>query len=327
MLGSWNRNPDEDTDNITVQVGLVSRVGFGEAPAPGEITYKGTIKGRVFHDENSNGQMDEAEAGLAGVTLRLEDGSIALTDQGGEYRFKGVKGVDALVRIVPERVKGELVPTTPLVREVSIAEADWVDADFGLGPAPAWLEVVVFNDLNENGELEEGEPFVPDILVSLRELDVQLRSSKKEPARYMLPLGQQITCEWLPASLPDGYSPVGRAGQLAVLAQVGETVRWEIPLKALRSVSGVVFLDENGNGRRDPGEAPVEGATLQAGNRFAVTDAQGRYTLKALPPGLVEITIQRGTLPGGWRPPEPLPLHLDADPVTIRDSDFGLPPQ
>jgi hypothetical protein len=327
VLGNWNRNPDEDTDNVTVQVGLVSRVGFGEAPTPGAITYKGTIKGRVFHDENSNGQIDDGETGLAGVTLRLEDGSVALTDEDGKYRFKGVKGVHALVRIMPERADVELVPTTPVVREVPIAEADWVDADFGLGPAPAWLEVVVFNDLDENGEMEEGEPFVPDVLVNLRELDVQLRSSQREAARHMLPLGQQVTCEWLPASLPDGYSPVGRIGQLAVLPQAGETVRWEIPLKALRSVSGVVFLDENGNGRRDPGEAPVEGVTLQAGNRFAVTDAQGRYTLKALPAGTVEISIRQGTIPENCRAPEPLNLHLNTEPVTIRDSDVGLGPR
>jgi hypothetical protein len=29
--GNWKRNPDEDTDNITLQVGLVSQLGFGDA--------------------------------------------------------------------------------------------------------------------------------------------------------------------------------------------------------------------------------------------------------------------------------------------------------
>jgi hypothetical protein len=324
MHGAWSRNPDDDTDNLTIQLGCVSRLGFGERPYGVGAVYKGTIRGRIFHDENSNGLMDEGEPGLAGITVRLEDGREALTDEEGQYRFKGVKGVDALVRVVPERAEIQLAPTTPVVQKVPIDEADRVHADFGLGPRPAWLEVAVFNDLNENGVMEEGEPLVPDVMVSLKELGTQLRSGARETITYRLPIGQQVTCEWLPASLPDGYSPVDRIGQLAVLAEPGETIRWELPLKALRSISGIVFLDENGNGRRDPGEAPVEGVILQAGPRFAISDAHGRYTLKALAPGPVEVTIRESTIPGGWVLPEPLHLHLDPSPTALHDLTIAI---
>ncbi len=46
------------------------------------------------------------------------------------------------------------------------------------------------------------------------------------------------------------------------------------------SVSGVLYRDDNLNGLRDPGEPPLVGVTVQAGNQRSVTDARGEYHLQ-----------------------------------------------
>jgi hypothetical protein len=49
-------------------------------------------------------------------------------------------------------------------------------------------------------------------------------------------------------------------------------------------MSGWAFIDSNGNGWRDPGEEPVEGLQLRAGDKQAETDAEGRYSLWNMTP-------------------------------------------
>lgn len=44
-------------------------------------------------------------------------------------------------------------------------------------------------------------------------------------------------------------------------------------------VSGTVFLDDNGNGRFDPGEQPVPGALIRVGPWVVDSDESGRYTV------------------------------------------------
>ncbi|WP_161880680.1 hypothetical protein [Deinococcus alpinitundrae] len=46
------------------------------------------------------------------------------------------------------------------------------------------------------------------------------------------------------------------------------------------SVSGVLYRDDNLSGLRDPGEPPLVGVTVQAGNQRSVTDARGEYHLQ-----------------------------------------------
>lgn len=48
-------------------------------------------------------------------------------------------------------------------------------------------------------------------------------------------------------------------------------------------VRGVAFIDENLNGARDPGEAPLVGLRVVMGGASAKTDARGRYSLRVRP--------------------------------------------
>lgn len=61
---------------------------------------------------------------------------------------------------------------------------------------------------------------------------------------------------------------------------------------------GEVFLDVNGNGRRDPQDSPLAGArVLLASGVQAVTDEMGRYALRNLTPGPWLVTLDRDTAP------------------------------
>jgi hypothetical protein len=64
------------------------------------------------------------------------------------------------------------------------------------------------------------------------------------------------------------------------------------------SISGFVFEDANRNGRRDAGEAGVEGVRVSNGEAWARTDATGAYEIAARAD--MDLTIVQ---PAGWRVP------------------------
>lgn len=65
-----------------------------------------------------------------------------------------------------------------------------------------------------------------------------------------------------------------------------------------KALSGVVFDDRNGDGRRQPGEPGVADVALSDGRTLVVTDAAGRYRIGAAP-GSTVFAIK----PAGWRLP------------------------
>ncbi len=326
VLGTWEQDIDLDVTNTSIQLALSHDLGTGERAGRGRPVPEGTVRGCVFHDRNGNGVREESEPGLRGMKVRLDDGRETVTDEKGCYRFRGVWGRHALVRIMTEPTEGGLAPTTPLVQRVDIAQARRLRADFGLGPPPPMLEVLAYNDLNENERRDDGEPLVPDVLLYLSELDAQLRTRTDGATRQQLPAARAFTGEWSHRSLPSGYSPVGNWKDATATAEAGQRTRWELPLRALRSIRGQVFLDANRNQRRDRGEATVEGAVLRAEDRFTVSSADGRFLLKALPPGEIEIVLTGEGVPTGWWLPEPKRVELEAGPVSLEGVDVPLQP-
>jgi hypothetical protein len=91
-------------------------------------------------------------------------------------------------------------------------------------------------------------------------------------------------------------------------------------------VSGTVYLDANGNGRRDAGEAPVAGVRVTDGVGIVATDAAGAYTLRIAPDGALPVSgTQTVALcwPSGHWPTSKHWFRLKdiADPARC---DFGL---
>ena len=66
-------------------------------------------------------------------------------------------------------------------------------------------------------------------------------------------------------------------------------------------LQGVIFLDENGNGKRDAFEKPAANITVLLNGRFStMTDAQGRYEFNYLAVGNYVISLSSDNLPLPW---------------------------
>jgi hypothetical protein len=64
----------------------------------------GSIQGHVFEDLNQNCRYDPGEPGFAGVTVRLQDGSTATTDDKGYFRFPAVASGTTTVILETKRI-------------------------------------------------------------------------------------------------------------------------------------------------------------------------------------------------------------------------------
>ncbi len=112
-------------------------------------------------------------------------------------------------------------------------------------------------------------------------------------------------------------------------------------------VTGIVFLDRNANGRRDPGEPAIPGVQVQVGTGLASSDVDGRYRVWDLMPfDPMPISVDSTTLPSPlWIPVlrhnsieagpnrfEPLDIPVVAGGVLegrvswLRDGATSLPP-
>ena len=147
---------------------------FGFAPIIVEPEL-GAIGDAVWLDENGNGWMDDAEAGLAGVRVVLTTGSGTLetvTNTDGRYLFPDLVAGDYAVTIDMATAPAGTAPTTAEVRNVALAAGEtYLDADFGLA-APSVLATGAIGDLvwldsNLNGIMDNGESPLPGVTVSL----------------------------------------------------------------------------------------------------------------------------------------------------------------
>ena len=75
------------------------------------------------------------------------------------------------------------------------------------------------------------------------------------------------------------------------------------PFMTQGQVEGVVFIDENENGVRDPGEEGVPEVSLRLGPVRARTGASGRFRFPAVDPGTYTLAVE--SLPAGLHPQAP----------------------
>jgi len=124
----------------------------------------------------------------------------------------------------------------------------------------------------------------------------------------------------IPFSIAPAWSVLGRldigwdaGGEVnSVHAVIGfeYAFLWTPPfLPAKGWLEGTVFVDDNGDGRRDPGEAPVGGAVLTMNRVTVASGDDGRFLFPPLAPGAYAITLER--LPPGFRARTDLPLRAE----------------
>ena len=251
-----------------------------------------TVGGVFFHDVNDNGLRDENEIGMLGAEVRLvsEDGEIDLTQtpaEDGTYFFDGVMPG----RYTLHYLLGEHREMAKVVEGGNTVAHDGPDTVYGpfevvMGEAltlPVAGAVTlgnfsgaVFEDLNANGQWDEGEKALAGAAVTLTPDRTGIEAAQAVTGadgafdlEGLRPAGYTLT-----VSLPEGYifsCPLeglafGTLGeQSLVCAWQTLTDRTDKAIGAVKpgSISGVIWLDENEDGSRGEGELLMSGVSLE----------------------------------------------------------------
>ncbi|HYY93567.1 MAG TPA: SdrD B-like domain-containing protein, partial [Pyrinomonadaceae bacterium] len=283
---------------------------------------EGKIEGRAFFDLNADGSDDPGEPGVGGLMVRLDGVRSAMTDARGRYSFSSVTPGEHTVALVSDRLGVSLRASSPAERAITVGARRTAVVGFGLSDFGS-IGGHVFNDLYLTGAADsQGAPGLRGLRVLLRGASVASLTTDASGLYEFRNLAPgSYTLEIDPASLPADFRPPARLSWPVNLSPLQDFFM-DIPVAAQRAVSGVVFLDRDGDGRFDPArDLPLAGARVAAHNAETVTDANGAYLLRGLPAGHVTLRV---TLRDG-RSRETI-LDLSPDPTFMRGQDVGFTP-
>jgi uncharacterized repeat protein (TIGR01451 family) len=92
----------------------------------------GTIIGKVFDDKDGNGVQGQAEAGIGGVMVAMEDGVYSITDANGMYHIAAVRPGNRLVKINVHTLPPNDGLTLPEAQTVTLTPGLLTKVNFGV---------------------------------------------------------------------------------------------------------------------------------------------------------------------------------------------------
>lgn len=91
------------------------------------------------------------------------------------------------------------------------------------------------------------------------------------------------------------------------------------------NIEGVVYLDDNSNGRHDALETRAANVTVTLDGRYTTrTDAQGRFEFPFVAPGNHAVQVASDTLPLPWVAPSDEPLRVEVVPRETHRIEIGV---
>lgn len=331
-----------DENNMTIDAGFKANTPLN------------SIGDYVWYDLDKDGIQDASEAGVPGVTVTLYDagGNVVgttTTNANGLYMFTDVPAGTYTVGFsnLPDGyafspadagadgVDSDPNPNTGRTGSITVAGSGnvitTVDAGLVSNPgtfdAKASLGDYVWNDLNNNGVQDAGEPGIPGVTVTLYAADgttVIATTTTDALGHYQFTNLNAGTYVVGFSNLPTGYvfgtanagvddakdsdadAGTGKTGQVTLLpGQINTTVDAAARnTTTLASVGNFVWNDLDGNGHQDSGEPGIPGVSVNLINnsgtviKTTVTDANGMYLFTDLAAGNYKISF--GNLPAGF---------------------------
>jgi protocatechuate 3,4-dioxygenase beta subunit len=299
-----------------------------------------SIAGRVHADLDGDCTLDEGEQTLAGVTLTLfnEAGDrVAQTTTGsdGRYRFAGLApGHYTVVQQQPEGyfsgsqkagTTGGLTATINRIESIPVGSGETsLENDFCEHP-PAELSGRVFADRDQDCRFDAGEPPLEGVRIELldetgRVIETTFTNAEGRYQFSNLRRGRYAVRETQPVGYLHGGQKAGSGGgddsQRDLIQEIeigwGERlVEYDFCELEPSSLSGMVYVDSDGDCRHEPGagERPLAGVTVRLHDstgqvlQTTTTNAAGEYQFRNLRPGSYRVSELQpeGFFHGGQR--------------------------
>lgn len=299
------------------------------------------IEGRVFRDNNVTGIFDRQDPGFAGLQVQLENGQAVMTDSEGRFKFTGVDAGQHQVSLALTQFRDPVRMTTPGEYDVDFIRERFAVVNFGI---VNFARVVgnVFNDLRFEDKRQPDSKGLPEIHLILDNGQEKRAVSTNGSGDYklddVLPGDYSLTVD--STSLPANYALSHETFQIHV-APIS-TVTQDVPVRALRSISGKVLLRISTSAahpgdqapKQQPGESavaaeetklvPLADAQITAGYGIAKTDKDGNFLLRNLPAGNLTITlVPLKDLPKGLQLPTGS-VKMPAEPIQVEGATIVI---
>ena len=351
------------------------------------ITAGATLGDYVWYDLNKNGVQDGGnEVGVPGITVILYSSTNTVvatttTNTSGFYLFTGLAagtytvgfenipfgyGFSPNAGAVTVANNSDVNPSTGRTANITVAAGSsntYVDAGLIITPntfdSKATVGDRVWNDLNNNGIQDAGEPGVPGVVVTLYAADgtTVIATTTTDALGYYLfsnlDAGTYVVGF---GSLPSGYVFATKdagtddskdsdaditTGKTAPFTLAAGEINLTIDAGArnstttLSSIGNFVWYDVNSNGIQDAGEPGAAGVSVALKNtsgttiKTTTTSVTGEYRFTDLAAGTYN--IQFGNLPAGYTATtknaagSTAANNSDADPVTLTTDAIVLP--
>ncbi len=211
---------------------------------------------------------------------------------------------------------------------VTVTSANVTDQDFVDSPAPGALTGVVFDDLNNNGQLDAGEPGIPGVTVALSTGPTTLTdASGVYTFTNLTPGNYTITETDLAGYISTGDVDGANDNKIVATVNAGQTTTdQDFGDTQLGVITGTVWNDTNLDGIMDGGEGFLPGVQVCAvptGSGVplcATTDANGDYTIPNVPPGGYIVTE---TDPAGYVSTTPNSVPVTVPSGGTETIDYG----
>ena len=336
----------------------------------------GSIGDTVYTDGNRNNVQDDEEEGIPGATVTLTlpgpDGQFGTpddttqtttTNDNGIYTFPNLPAGNYRVTATTTRETDIPTQTQPDPIELQPGQnLDTVDFGFvpeppGPGQEPGSIGDTVYNDINNNGQQDPGEPGIGGVIVnyagtgpdgefgeSLSDDDTSGRTQTDANGRYTfpdLPVGTyRVTINDQSQEPIQGLSQTQTPNNPITL---GEGQNFEDAdfgfTQSTGTIGDTVYRDNNSDGTQNQGEPGIpnvvvtltgSGEDNQLGTgddttQTTTTNENGIYSFPNLPIGNYQVVVNNP--PDGLSPTQtPLnTISLQAN-QTFNDADFGFSP-